>query len=177
MVMLVNVGVHNVGNQVVNLIPTIFLTISFLVHNLQWKIWIHFRYLHFKTSSMLYWKLNLDHIYYLHFVCKFWNFCGIISPNMFFIWDCFGLFFLHSPIFVGVYLSPEIFLCISFSCELKFHFETMVLSVGFVLSWIQNLRNFGIIKVGNKYFWIWLTNMVYFFVKKINEIDLCEVIT
>jgi hypothetical protein len=33
---------------------------------------------------------------------------------------------------------------------LKFHFQTMVLSIGFVLSWIQNLKNFAIIKVGNK---------------------------
>jgi hypothetical protein len=36
----------------------------------------------------------------------------------------------------------------------------MVFSIGFVLNWIQNLKNFGIIKVGNKYFWIWLVNMV-----------------
>jgi hypothetical protein len=37
----------------------------------------------------------------------------------------------------------------------------MVLSIGFVLSWIQNLRNFEIIKVRNKYFWVWLVNMVF----------------
>jgi hypothetical protein len=44
---------------------------------------------------------------------------------------------------------------------LTFHFETMVLSVGLVLNWIRNLEKFGIIKVGNKYFWIWLANMVF----------------
>jgi hypothetical protein len=43
----------------------------------------------------------------------------------------------------------------------KFHFEMMVHSIGFILNWIQNLRIFGIIKVGNKYFWIWLVNMVF----------------
>ncbi len=43
----------------------------------------------------------------------------------------------------------------------KFHCEIMVLSIGFVLSWIQNLRNFEIIKVRNKYFWVWLVNMVF----------------
>jgi hypothetical protein len=36
-----------------------------------------------------------------------------------------------------------------------------VLSIGFVLSWIQNLKTFGIIKIENKYFWIWLANMVF----------------
>jgi hypothetical protein len=42
----------------------------------------------------------------------------------------------------------------------KFHFETMVFSIGIILSWIQILINFEI-KVGNKYFWIWLVNMVF----------------
>jgi len=44
---------------------------------------------------------------------------------------------------------------------IKFHSETMVFSIGFILIWIQNLKNFGIIKVGNKYFWIWVVNMVF----------------
>ncbi len=60
----------------------------------------------------------------------------------------------------------------------KFYFETMVLSIGFTWNWIHNLRNFGIIK-GNKYLKIWLVNMVFkstFSLKKLNEIDLCEVI-
>jgi len=37
----------------------------------------------------------------------------------------------------------------------------MVLSIGFILSWIKNLKNFAIIKVGKNYFWIWLVNMVF----------------
>jgi hypothetical protein len=37
----------------------------------------------------------------------------------------------------------------------------MVLSIGFILTWIQDLNFFGIMKVGNKYFWIWLVNMVF----------------
>jgi hypothetical protein len=47
-----------------------------------------------------------------------------------------------------------------YSFLFKFHFETMVFSIGFVLNWIQNLKHFGIIKVGNKYFLFWLVNMV-----------------
>jgi hypothetical protein len=35
---------------------------------------------------------------------------------------------------------------------LEFYFETMVLSIRFVLSCILNLRKFGIIKARNKYF-------------------------
>jgi hypothetical protein len=45
--------------------------------------------------------------------------------------------------------------------QFKTHFETMVLSIGFILNWIQNLRNFGIIKIGYKYFLIWLVNIVF----------------
>jgi hypothetical protein len=37
----------------------------------------------------------------------------------------------------------------------------MVFSIVFVLSWVQNLKKIGIIKVGNMYFWIWLVNMVF----------------
>jgi len=37
----------------------------------------------------------------------------------------------------------------------------MMFSIGFVLSWIQNLKKIGMIKVGNKYFWIWLGDMVF----------------
>jgi len=37
----------------------------------------------------------------------------------------------------------------------------MVLSIGFILIWIQIFLKIGIIKVKNKSFWIWLVNMVF----------------
>jgi hypothetical protein len=37
----------------------------------------------------------------------------------------------------------------------------MVFSIMFILNRIQNLRNFGLIKVMNKYFLIWQVNMVF----------------
>jgi hypothetical protein len=43
----------------------------------------------------------------------------------------------------------------------KLYFETMMLSIGFILNWIQNFKNFGKIKVRNIYFWIWLVNMAF----------------
>jgi len=33
---------------------------------------------------------------------------------------------------------------------LKFHFETIEPSIGFIINQLQNFKNFGIIKVGNK---------------------------
>ncbi len=58
----------------------------------------------------------------------------------------------------------------------KFHFETTVLFIGFILSWTQNLKNFGIIII--------LLNLIsqydvqkYVLIRKFNEINLCEVIT
>jgi hypothetical protein len=33
----------------------------------------------------------------------------------------------------------------------KFHFETIEPSIGFIVNQLQNFKNFGIIKVGNKY--------------------------
>ncbi len=50
---------------------------------------------------------------------------------------------------------------LNFVFLLKLHFETIVLSIVFVLSGLIFLKNFGIIKVRNKYFWIWLANMVF----------------
>jgi hypothetical protein len=34
---------------------------------------------------------------------------------------------------------------------LKFHFETIEPSIGFIVNQLQNFKNFGIIKVGNNY--------------------------
>ncbi len=42
-----------------------------------------------------------------------------------------------------------------------FHFENIYAFIGFIVNWLWNLKNFSIIKVGNKYVWNQLTN--YFF--------------
>jgi hypothetical protein len=44
---------------------------------------------------------------------------------------------------------------------LKFHHETIVPFFKHMVGWIQNLKDFNIIKVCNKYVWNWLVNMVF----------------
>lgn len=55
-------------------LPIWFLTFVFLPYLLtyksKWKIWIHFKYLKFKSFSMVFKTLNLDNIYTLHFCHK-----------------------------------------------------------------------------------------------------------
>jgi hypothetical protein len=56
----------------------------------------------------------------------------------------------------------------------------MVLSIGFILSWIQNFEIFWN-KKSNEQIFLKLTGQYgvqnYFFIKNFNELDLCEVIT
>ncbi len=62
---------------------------------------------------------------------------------------------------------------------LKFHFETIKPSIGFIVNQLQNFKNFGIIKVGEKIH-LKLTNQyvvqIYFFIKTFNEIYIYAVI-
>ncbi len=63
----------------------------------------------------------------------------------------------------------------------KFHSEIMVLSIGFVLSWIQNFKFEKLWNNKNKkQVFLNLTSQhgvqKYFYIRKFNEINLCEVI-
>jgi hypothetical protein len=42
-----------------------------------------------------------------------------------------------------------------YSNLLNFQYEIIVPSIGFMVSWIQNMKKIYIIKVGDKYVWNW----------------------
>jgi len=56
----------------------------------------------------------------------------------------------------------------------------MVFSIGFYIKLNSKFEKFGITKVGNKYFWIWLLNMVFksiFSLENFMKYNFFEVIT
>jgi len=42
-----------------------------------------------------------------------------------------------------------------------FHFENSYASIGLMVNWVQNLKNFNIIKVSNRYVWNWFENIFF----------------
>jgi hypothetical protein len=56
--------------KISSLIPSHSFGHKFLSHNSKWHMWTHFSYIYFKTSLMVYWGPNLDHICYVRFCFK-----------------------------------------------------------------------------------------------------------
>jgi len=83
----------------------------------------------FQDFSMVYWRFDLNHVYYLHFCFKDFKFSWEYNSQSDFTWECLWLTSLHSPTCGSVWISrhspnPHLFSCSNFCCEFKINVVT-----------------------------------------------------